>query len=245
MGDKFKILLILMVFSYSNFSQSKGKNDKKRRDYAQKQSLKEERELSDIQRSLLKGQSEELSEEYEDRERRNVFGGRFDFKVISDKLDNLLQNTSIKFGLGFFDYNLGGTSIGARYRYEDRPSYVGGSYTRADLWRLNIDTNFLNWFTEDALIEDFSFNPYFDFGINFFFARQHKDERPAGLLKLPLLPIDIPLTAKKAMENLKIDDFFALPSHVDLGSKNWLPKSHCRLINSWWEIFIIGLDVLT
>lgn len=217
MASKSTALLVLLALSVSTQGFSKGKSDKKRRDYAEEQSLKDEAQLSQTQKDLIAEQDQELTEEQEDKEREGIFGGRLDYRKIGEKLDDLLQTTSVNFGLDFLDYTTGGTAIGAKYRFEDKPSYVGGNYTRADLWRLDINTNFLNWFTEDALIEDFSFNPYFDMGINLFFARQHEDKRPTGLLKMPLYPTDVPLTAKKAMEKLQIDDFFALPSHVDIG----------------------------
>jgi hypothetical protein len=217
MGTKTTTLLCVLALSFATQGMAKGKNERKRKAYAEEQRLKEEAQLSDTQRAVIDGQDAELTEEQEDKERRGIFGGRIDFDKVSEKLEDVLQTTSVNFSLDFLDYATGGTSIGAKYRYEDKPSYVGGNYTRADLWGLDINTNFLNWFTEDTLVEDFSFNPYFDMGINLFFARQHKEERPGGLIKMPLYPTDVPLTAEKAMAKLEINDFFALPSHVDIG----------------------------
>lgn len=219
MGVKTTIALSIIALGMSTNTFAKAKKERQRKAYAEEQRLKEEAKLSEAEKIIISEQDEAQSEAEEDAERKSIFGGRIDFDKIGAKLEDILQTTALDFDVKFLDYNIGGTAIPAKYRFEDKPSYVGGNYTRADLWGLEINTNFLDWFTEDALIDDFSFNPYFDMGINLFFARQHKDKRPDGLFKMPLLPTATPFTAKRAMENMQIDDFFALPSHVDIGLK--------------------------
>lgn len=217
MGIKSTVALSVIALSIAGSVSAKGKKERERKAYAEEQRLKAEAELSEGKKTIISQQDAEKTEAQEDSERSSIFGGRIDFDKIGKKVEDYLQTYAVKFDLKFLDAQIGGTAVPARYRYEDKPSYIGGNYTRADLWQLELNTDILSWFTEDALIDDFSFVPYFDTGINLFFARQHQEARPDGLFQKPLLPTDTPFTAKRAMAKLEVDDFFALPTHVDIG----------------------------
>lgn len=216
MTRKFTTILMASAILLSLPSYSKGKKDRERE--AQKE---EQIQLTASEQAIVDAQNsvtdEQVEEETLDQNKR-LFGGRIDFDKIGSKLNDVLQTTSVEFGAKFLDLQLGGTSVGAKYRFEDKPSYIGGNYTRADLWRLELNTNVLEFFQE-PVFDDISVNPYVDIGINMFFARQHQEERPEGLAQMPLFPNQIPLTAERALKTLQIDDFFALPTHVDIGMR--------------------------
>jgi len=111
----------------------------------------------------------------------------------------------------FFD----GLRIKAGYAYDLSPSFAGGLYTRSDryFFRAGFGNGIHEWGNteDDNKMAGFSAGVSNDLEITF--ARQFKNEKSA-LVAVPYFYSRIPLTAEKALKNLKPSDFVSFRANM-------------------------------
>jgi hypothetical protein len=212
-------LICRLVLPFSFLVASQG--------YAQVHSKNECRQLTEEQKKLkfdfqsmacsepeseleLQQLSNSLSEAYDKDPRkalREGWGSRTLKKIAH--LNPSFDLDAISFT--FFD----GLRIKAGYSYDLSPSFAGGLYTRSDryFFRAGYGNSIHEWSNveDDNKMAGFSAGVSNDLEITF--ARQFKNEKSA-LVAVPYFYSRIPLTAEKALKNLKPSDFVSFRANM-------------------------------
>lgn len=126
----------------------------------------------------------------------------------------ILRLESIKVGGQFLKIDLlDALKLSMGYRYEVEPSHHKGFYSRVDKYKIKTKLSPLEF------IDDFDLPLSFriDKGAELIFIRQFKDKKKAFTKRPVFNPKKIPLTAKRARQNLIPGDFVAIPVKIDLG----------------------------
>lgn len=146
----------------------------------------------------------------------DLFEEIIDVKDVQRQIVNEIKKLELSTNVKLFDSQLiNGIGLGIQYRYELEPSYEAGFHTRADSWKFNGNLSPDNLFRAMEL----PLSLRFDAGAEIFYIRQFKQIVSAASA-IPYTPARLPVTAAKAIENLKPGDFVSIPTHLNLALRS-------------------------
>ena len=132
---------------------------------------------------------------------------------IKKKFKHEIADLDVKTGTKLGDLDLfGGANLSAKYKYEVEASYKKGFHTRVDAWKMKFDLS-----PGDLIGENVPTPLYFNISKNseVVFVRQFKSKKKA-LTALPYTLKHLPLTANRALDELKEGDFVTIPAQMTL-----------------------------
>lgn len=132
---------------------------------------------------------------------------------IKTEIKEEIADLDINFSADLGDIDIvQGINLSAKYRYEVEPSYQNSYFTRIDKWDVNTNIN-VGDVINNIVDSPFTFSVARNNSI--FFVRQFKNKVEA-LSSTPYTPKKLPLTAKRALTELKTGDFVALPANLNI-----------------------------
>jgi hypothetical protein len=136
---------------------------------------------------------------------------------VQENIRDYVAERVITANVNLFDLNLfEGIGISSRYRYQIEPSYKSEFHTRIDKWSISAAIRPGDILPGEVSPLFINFNK----GSEVYFVRQFKSKINAAKA-IPYNLKHLPLTAKKAINNLKVGDFVSFPSKlaVAIGAK--------------------------
>jgi hypothetical protein len=128
-------------------------------------------------------------------------------------LNEQIERLNIDFNADVIDTSVvPGAPLTLQYQYHVSPSYLPHSYNRIDKYDLNLNVNI------GSMIKALNNTPLsftMSRNQNFFFVRQFPHIKDA-ISAIPYSPKRLPITAKKALEQLEVGDFASIPANLTI-----------------------------
>jgi hypothetical protein len=169
-------------------------------------------------------------------------------KTTIQKLMSQADQLHISASLGDTVDALDGVGLGLRYRYEVEPSFIGGYYTRRDSYRVNLKLEAHRWLFDDKTPWILRLEP--ETQMHFWQAFSTVEE--ARSVPNGYTPARFPITAQKAVDNLKAGDLVYLRARLNLNvgaQKEWPLPGHFEvrgeayyLLSGLFDIFIFRAE---
>jgi hypothetical protein len=132
--------------------------------------------------------------------------------TLVEKVKKQIAKQSLSRDFNLFNGEvLDGVSAAIKYKYKAEPSYMENYYTRYDKYAIELGVNPSLW-VEDLQMP---FGIGFSGGTEVIFARQFKSQLDA-VKAIPYTLLKMPVSAKRAVEQLNIGDFVSFQANIGL-----------------------------